>query len=75
MITARFLQRAIHPAALAIAVGTALCTGLAPALAQTPFRVGISDPVNTVLAWWMAENARFLQGAGPRRSRYRHAGR
>src|SRR6195256_3385627 len=64
MITARFLQRAIQPAALAIAVGTVLCAGLAPALAQTPFRAGISDPVNTVLAWWMAENARFYKAQG-----------
>ena len=66
MITARLLRRAIQPVAIALAVGIALSAGLAsaPAAAQTPFRAGISDPVNTVLAWWMAENAGFYKAQG-----------
>ena len=29
------------------------------ASAQTPLKAGIADPVNTVLAWWMAEDGGF----------------
>src|SRR4051812_29340678 len=66
MITVRLLRHAICSTALGLAVGTALYTGLAlaPAAAQTQFRAGISDPVNTVLAWWMAENAGFYKEQG-----------
>src|SRR4029077_1271003 len=36
-----------------------------PALAQlTPFKAGIADPVNTVLAWWMADAAGFYKAQG-----------
>jgi len=36
----------------------------APASAQQPFRAGISDPVNTVLAWWMGEAGGFYAAQG-----------
>jgi ABC-type nitrate/sulfonate/bicarbonate transport system substrate-binding protein len=32
--------------------------------AQTPFKAGIADPVNTVLAWWMAQAAGFYNAQG-----------
>jgi ABC-type nitrate/sulfonate/bicarbonate transport system substrate-binding protein len=35
-----------------------------PASAQTEFKAGISDPVNTVLAWWMADAAGFYKAQG-----------
>src|SRR5215471_5535646 len=34
------------------------------ASAQTPFKAGIADPVNTVLAWWMAQAAGFYKAQG-----------
>jgi len=34
------------------------------ASAQTPFKAGIADPVNTVLAWWMAQSAGFYKAQG-----------
>ena len=46
---------------------TALATLLvaaAPASAQTEFKAGISDPVNTVLAWWMGEAGGFYGAQG-----------
>ncbi len=36
-----------------------------PASAQlTPFKAGIADPVNTVLAWWVADAAGFYKAQG-----------
>jgi NitT/TauT family transport system substrate-binding protein len=35
-----------------------------PAKAQTLFKAGIADPVNTVLAWWMADAAGFYRAQG-----------
>jgi len=67
MSTARLLQRAMRPIVVGVvATGLALCTASqpTPALAQASFRAGISDPVNTVLAWWMAENAGFYNAHG-----------
>src|SRR5947209_12615971 len=34
------------------------------ASAQTAFKAGIADPVNTVLAWWMAEAGGFYKAQG-----------
>jgi ABC-type nitrate/sulfonate/bicarbonate transport system substrate-binding protein len=66
MFDSRLLRGAVRPFAHALAVGAALYASLAltPAVGQTPFRAGISDPVNTVLAWWMAENAGFYKAQG-----------
>src|SRR5262249_40479619 len=63
MIAVMLLRRTMR---LLVATATALFAGwaLAPAAAQTPFRAGISDPVNTVLAWWMAEDAGFYKAQG-----------
>src|SRR3977135_2611098 len=43
-----------------------LCFGWHQAAAQEPiaFKVGISDPVNTVLAWYMARDAGFYAAQG-----------
>src|SRR5262245_40679123 len=43
-----------------------LLFGLAPAMAQEPIvlKAGISDPVNTVLAWYMARDAGFYAAQG-----------
>src|SRR5438132_2574810 len=35
-----------------------------PAAAQQDFKAGIADPVNTVLAWWMAEAGGFYAAQG-----------
>src|SRR5436190_1765366 len=35
-----------------------------PAAAQQEFKAGISDPVNTVLAWWMGEAGGFYGAQG-----------
>ncbi len=44
-----------------IAIVASALTGwqAGPAAAQQDFKAGIADPVNTVLAWWMAEAAGF----------------
>src|ERR1700676_948355 len=43
-----------------------LCIGWHQAAAQEPiaFKAGISDPVNTVLAWYMARDAGFYSALG-----------
>src|SRR3984893_16508394 len=43
-----------------------LCSGWHQAAAQEPiaFKAGISDPVNTVLAWYMARDAGFYSALG-----------
>jgi ABC-type nitrate/sulfonate/bicarbonate transport system substrate-binding protein len=49
----------------AIAAVVLLCSGLpAPAQPLTPFRVGISDAVNTVLPVWMAQEGGFYAANG-----------
>jgi len=45
-----------------IAAAAAMIVG-GPAAAQE-FRAGIADPVNTVLAWWMAESGGFYKAQG-----------
>jgi ABC-type nitrate/sulfonate/bicarbonate transport system substrate-binding protein len=49
-----------------IAISILLCFGWQMAAAQAPieFKAGISDPVNTVLAWYMAHDAGFFAGQG-----------
>jgi len=42
----------------------ALLVTSAPAAAQQEFKAGISDPVNTVLAWWMGEAGGFYGAQG-----------
>jgi NitT/TauT family transport system substrate-binding protein len=42
----------------------ALLVALAPASAQQEFKAGISDPVNTVLAWWMGDAGGFYGAQG-----------
>jgi NitT/TauT family transport system substrate-binding protein len=42
----------------------ALGIAAVPATAQQEFRAGISDPVNTVLAWWMGEAGGFYGAQG-----------
>src|SRR5437660_10692398 len=42
----------------------ALFVASAPAAAQQEFKAGISDPVNTVLAWWMGDAAGFYGAQG-----------
>jgi NitT/TauT family transport system substrate-binding protein len=42
----------------------ALLVATAPAAAQQEFKAGISDPVNTVLAWWMGEAGGFYGAQG-----------
>jgi NitT/TauT family transport system substrate-binding protein len=55
-------RRGLVAAGLALA-GAASFTS--PASAQlTPFKAGIADPVNTVLAWWVAEAAGFYAEQG-----------
>src|SRR3954468_3365043 len=42
-----------------------LIAAFAPtASAQTQFKAGIADPVNTVLAWWMGQSGGFYAGQG-----------
>jgi NitT/TauT family transport system substrate-binding protein len=50
-----------------IVAGTAALlsvTTAQPAAAQQEFKAGISDPVNTVLAWWMGEAGGFYSAQG-----------
>src|SRR6266853_6008196 len=42
----------------------ALLVAAAPAAAQQEFKAGISDPVNTVLAWWMGDAGGFYGAQG-----------
>src|SRR2546423_15723608 len=42
----------------------ALLVATATAAAQQEFKAGISDPVNTVLAWWMGEAGGFYSAQG-----------
>jgi ABC-type nitrate/sulfonate/bicarbonate transport system substrate-binding protein len=50
---------------LALAAMLALSAWSAtPAAAQQEFKAGISDPVNTVLAWWMGEAGGFYGAQG-----------
>jgi NitT/TauT family transport system substrate-binding protein len=42
----------------------ALIVAVAPASAQQEFKAGISDPVNTVLAWWMGDAGGFYGAQG-----------
>src|SRR6266481_1057673 len=48
------------------AIAALLLISLRPAAAQEPiaFKAGISDPVNTVLAWYMARDAGFYSAQG-----------
>ena len=48
------------------AILTLVLVGWRPAMAQDPIEVkaGISDPVNTVLAWYMARDAGFYSAQG-----------
>src|SRR5262245_544573 len=48
---------------VAASVAVLLAAGPAPAVAQE-FRAGIADPVNTVLAWWMADAGGFYKAQG-----------
>lgn len=55
-------RRDIIAAGLALAGAAALTS---PASAQlAPFKAGIADPVNTVLAWWMAQAGGFYAAQG-----------
>src|SRR3954453_6129956 len=47
-----------------VAAFVALCVAALPASAQTEFKAGIADPVNTVLAWWMAQAGGFYAAQG-----------
>src|ERR1700736_6100888 len=49
-----------------VAMLALLLVGWRPAAAQEPiaFKAGISDPVNTVLAWYMARDAGFYAAQG-----------
>src|SRR3954453_6188114 len=49
-----------------VAAFVALCVAALPASAQTEFKAGIADPVNTVLAWWTAQAAGFYAQEGLR---------
>src|SRR4029450_11191475 len=51
------------PCLVAAAAAALLMTGPSPAVAQE-FRAGIADPVNTVLAWWMADAGGFYKAQG-----------
>src|SRR5438477_2471363 len=42
----------------------ALIVAATPAAAQQEFKAGISDPVNTVLAWWMGDAGGFYGAQG-----------
>src|SRR5882757_1548180 len=42
----------------------ALLVFAAPTAAQQEFKAGISDPVNTVLAWWMGDAGGFYGAQG-----------
>src|SRR5438093_7600162 len=60
------MQTNLRAASVSAALATLLLFGWQMAAAQTPieFRAGISDPVNTVLAWYMARDAGFYAGQG-----------
>ena len=53
-------------ARVGVAVLTLVVLGWQPAAAQEPIalKAGISDPVNTVLAWYMARDAGFYAAQG-----------
>jgi NitT/TauT family transport system substrate-binding protein len=58
-------MQAITRRALRIIIAlAALLVAAAPASAQQDFKAGISDPVNTVLAWWMGEAGGFYASQG-----------
>jgi ABC-type nitrate/sulfonate/bicarbonate transport system substrate-binding protein len=59
-INHHFMSRRVF-VALAFLVTTTLPT---PSLAQTEFKAGIADPVNTVLAWWMGQSGGFYGTQG-----------
>src|SRR6476469_2159012 len=42
----------------------AVLVAAVPAAAQVEFKAGIADPVNTVLAWWMAKAGGFYGTQG-----------
>src|SRR5437879_6218315 len=62
------MWRRNHPRAarMLVVVLAVLLAGWRPAAAQEPiaFKAGISDPVNTVLAWYMARDAGFYAAQG-----------
>jgi ABC-type nitrate/sulfonate/bicarbonate transport system substrate-binding protein len=45
-------------------IAAAMLVATGSASAQTPFKAGIADPVNTVLAWWMARASGFYKAQG-----------
>src|SRR5947207_14133057 len=61
-------MHAIDPIRRALRVATAALALLSagaftsPSVAQTEFKAGIADPVNTVLAWWMGQSGGFYAG-------------
>jgi NitT/TauT family transport system substrate-binding protein len=60
----RCFRRTIWQRALAIALALVGWQGCACAAEPIPFRAGISDPANTVLAWWTAQAAGFYAEQG-----------
>jgi ABC-type nitrate/sulfonate/bicarbonate transport system substrate-binding protein len=69
LISEEMMQITARAANLFAALPTVLLLGWQMAAAQAPqapieFKAGISDPVNTVLAWYMARDAGFYAGQG-----------
>src|SRR5438105_7503818 len=54
----------MHPKKLAFVIFALTILQATPAAAQQEFKAGISDPVNTVLAWWMGEAGGFYGAQG-----------
>ena len=54
----------MHPKKLAFVIFALTILQATSAAAQQEFKAGISDPVNTVLAWWMGEAGGFYSAQG-----------
>jgi NitT/TauT family transport system substrate-binding protein len=54
----------MHPKKLALVIFALALLRTTSAAAQQEFKAGISDPVNTVLAWWMGDAGGFYAAQG-----------